>query len=228
MSRKKLDAVGLVLLSLGQLYRRLYFWIRVNLWMALTSLLVVTAPAAQAALYHTIRSGLLDPGDSRVDIRQTFFEGFKYFFAPALLLALANLGALAFIVVAILFWLSFPDPLLRWTSVIAFYGLVMWWVTQPFLFPVLVEIPGQPLKQVILRAIHIAFYQPFFALFFAFLLTLINMVGIILLGPVLLVIPALSALIGIQATWHVTGVENPAMFDVIEWNRKQEEKRKHE
>lgn len=228
MTRKKLDAVGLVILSIQQLYRRLFFWIRVNLWMMLASLLVVTAPAAQAALYHTIRSGLLDPGESRVNIRQAFLEGFKYFFAPALLLALANLAALGIILVALFFWLGFPDPLLRWMSVIAFYFLAMWWLTQPFLFPTLVEHPRSSLGQVIRQAVRLAFFQPFFAFFFAFLNTLVNLVGLVLLGPVLLVIPAFTALLSIQAAWNITGVENPALFDIVEWNRKQEEMRKSE
>ncbi len=205
------------MLCARQLFQRIYFWIRPNFWSALLSIPLVTAPAAQAALYYTICAGLRDPGESQVEVRKTFKAGFFRFFGRSLALSLLNLAVLAVILFAIYFWLGFQGSPLQWVTIIALYFLVMWWLTQPFLYPLLVECPQFSVVQVIRQAVLIALARPFHALFITMLNTLLTVVGLALLGPVLFLIPALVGLISIQATWHLTGIEIPDRVDRAEY-----------
>lgn len=217
MKRRKFDLVDLVLLCVRQLFQRIYFWIRPNFWSALLTIPLITAPAAQAALYYTICAGLRDPGESQVNLRSTFKTGFFLFFGRSLALSLLNLAALALILFSIYFWLGFQGSFLQWVTVIALYFLVMWWLVQPFLYPLLVDNPSLSLKKVIRQAVLIALARPFHALFIAALNTLLTVIGLALLGPVLFLIPALVGLISIQATWQLTGVEIPDRVDRAEY-----------
>jgi hypothetical protein len=217
VKRRNFDLVSLVFLCVRQLYQRIYFWVRPNFWTVLLSIPLIAAPAAQAALYYTLCAGLRDPGESLVDLRKTFKSGFFRFFGRSLALSLINLAALALILLSIYFWIGFQDSWLQWVTMIALYFLAMWWLTQPFLYPVLVENPDLSAIKTMRRAVLIALARPFHAMFITMLNTLLSIIGLALLGPVLFVIPALVGLISIQITWHLTGVEIPDLVDRSEY-----------
>ena len=127
-----------------------------------------------------------------------------------------------FIIAAFYFWIGIEPVILRYLTILVIYFAVMWWICQPFLYPILVENPELPLQEICKRVIRLAISQPFYAFTITFLVTILNIIGIILLGPVLLVIPTLTAIVSTQAYWAMTGKEIPDLIDPIVYANRQE------
>lgn len=181
------------------------------------SLTLIGAPAASAAFYHVVREGLLDPFEMRTDLRVAFRAGFCRHFRRALVLAVANLLVLGVILFGILFRLTFDGARLDWVAGIAAAFLVVWWLCQPFLFPLLVEYPEARLIEIARFAIRLVLGHFPYAFLVSFFGTVINLFGFLLLGPALLVTGPLVALAGIQSLWVVIGVQLPDLQDPVEY-----------
>jgi uncharacterized membrane protein YesL len=97
----------------------------------------------------------------------------------------------------------------------------MWWMCQPFLFPIMVENPSLSLPQLIRQAIILVSRQPLNAFLVSLTTTLITLLGLVLLGPILLLVPSLAALISIQAYWAMVGEEIPDFIDPVEYENRQ-------
>jgi uncharacterized membrane protein YesL len=189
------------LLSLRQLYRQLPVWIQINLLGLVFSLPIVTFPAAQAALYYAVREGLLDRLDGRNSPRAVFFRGLRrYFIRSTLTLAIDLIGG-AIILYSFFFWASSDIPVLNYVAAISIYFGIFWLVCQPFLFPVFVEYPELPPVAVLKQTMLLVVARPLYTLLTAMLVAILNCFGLVLLGPVLLVLSALVALVTIQALW---------------------------
>lgn len=225
MQKNRLDIFALVSLSLKQLFLRLAVWLKLNLWFVLLCIPILTIPAAKAALYHAVKEELRDPFETYIKPREEFRKAFFGLFGRSFLLYLINLFVLVLIVAAFIFWMGIEPRILKYVTIIVIYFFVMWWVYQPFLFPVLVENPELALKDVIKIVMRLAFSQPFYALFVAFITTLLSLLGLVLLGPVLLVIPTLNALISTQAYWSMTGTEIPDLIDPVVYANRQDKRR---
>ena len=208
------SAWDVVVLSFKLLFQRIQFWIRPNFLSVLISLPVVTAPGAKAALYHTVAAGLRDPAGSRIQIREEMKTGFARHVWRALGLGLIRLAALVFILAAIYFWVSQDRLAVRLVSVLAFYGLAMWWLASGYLYPVLVSRPEASLMTVIRESLRLAFRKPFESLLFSVVSTLLQILGLALLGPVMFIIPALRAILHLQGYWFLTGEVVPGFLPV--------------
>ncbi len=206
-----------LLLSLRQIYRRMAFWVRVNIWALVFSLPLLTWPAAQAGLYHAIREGLRDPFEVQVSARQAFLQGFARHGKMGTALAVINVLTLVIIVFAIFYWITRDQPGLKFITVVAISFWIFWWLCQSFLWPVLVEHPAASVWEVCRRTVRVVLAAPLFALVVALANTALSLVGLLLLGPMLLVVPALIALISIQGLWAMTGVEIPDLADPVEY-----------
>lgn len=207
-------AWDVVVLSFKLLFQRIQFWIRPNFLSVLISLPVVTGPGAKAALYHTAAAGLRDPAGSRVQIREAMKTGFARHVWRALGLALIRLAALIFILAAIYFWVSQDQLAVRLVSVLAFYGLVMWWLASGYLYPVLISRPEASLVTVVRESLRLAFRKPFESLLFSVVSSLLQILGLALLGPVMFIIPALRAILHLQGYWFLTGKVVPGFLPV--------------
>ena len=211
------DASVILIVSLKHVFQRMDYWIPPNLWSVMLSLGVVTWPAAKAALYKAVREGLMDPAEIRTNprliVRQTFFEQFGRSFV----LVFANLFILAFILVALVFWLARDELLLNMLAVLPMFCLAVWWLGQPYLFPIMVEYPVLPIFQVMKKTIWLVFSQPLYALVITGINTMLTLVGVIFLGPALLIIPTLVSVISFHAYWDMTGREIPALIDPEEY-----------
>jgi len=225
MEKNRLGIFGLVGLCFRQLFNRLAVWLRLNLWFILLIVPILTIPAAKAALYHTVKEELRDPFEIRIKSREEFRKVFFALFGRSFILSLINFIVLAFIVAAFYFWMGIEPRILKYISILVMYFAVMWWLCQPLIFPVLVENPELPLQQVFIRVIKLAITQPLYALNITFMVTLLNIIGIILLGPILLVIPTLNALISIQAYWAMTGAEIPDLIDPVAYANRRDKLR---
>jgi uncharacterized membrane protein YesL len=221
MRRYTLDPVGVFLLSLRQLYRRLPVWIQINFLGLLFSLPVVTFPAAQAGLYYAIREGLLERLDGRNTPRTVFFQGFRRYFIRSMVTLAIDLVVGAIIIYSFFFWASSETPFLNYVAAISLYFGIFWLVCQPFLFPVFVEYPELPPVAVLKQTMLLVVSRPLYTLLTAMLVAILNFFGLVLLGPVLLVLGALVALITIQALWLMQDQELP---DLREDNDKRAER----
>lgn len=217
MSAVRPTPEDILLLSVKQSYGRLAFWLRVNVWALVFSVPLVTWPAAQAGLYHAVREGLRDPFEAQVNPRQAFWQGFARHFKQGTALAVLNLLALIVIVLAILFWITRESLGLKFVAAIAISMWIFWWLCQAFLWPMLVEHPAASIWQVWRETIRLVLAKPVFALVVACAHTALTMMGLLLLGPSLLIVPSLIALISIQGLWAMTGVEIPDLADPVEY-----------
>lgn len=207
------DAVKIVFLSLKQGFKRIAYWIRPNLWAFLLSISVVLAPAATAGLCAAVIDGLRDPGESRAIPRISFRNGFFNFFGRSAVLSLVNLILLVFMAVSVLFWTRQDSRFLNLLSIPGFYCLIIWWMAQPFLFPALLENPTLSTLGVIKHTTRLVFVNPFFAIVIALANTALAVIGIMLLGPILLIVPAIMMLISVQGYWRLINQEIPDWFD---------------
>jgi hypothetical protein len=203
----------ILLLSFQQSFSHIVFWIRLCVWFLMFSLLVITIPPASAGLYYAVRAALLDPLEAMTNPRREFLRGVGLYFKRSYVLAILNLSFLSVIISAILFWFTRQDLLLRSITVIAISFFLIWWLCQPFLLPGLVEYPKLSAWHVYRQTVRLVLASPLYALAIALAHTIISVFLILLLGPSLLYIPALLALLSIQALWAMTGTVIPNLTD---------------
>lgn len=216
-------------LSCKQLIKRLPFWIRPNFWYVLLSLPIITNPAACVALNATVAAGLRDPGESRVNVRKTFKEAFFKHFGKSLALGFTNLVLFALIAFSIYFWVGQTERILNYISIIALYFFAMWFLCQPFLFPILISKEGYSIPHIYKDALVLVIRHPLVAFAVSLTNLFLSLVGLALLGPVLLVVPALLSLISIQTYWLLEGQPIPDWMEPEEYQcllAEQERKRK--
>lgn len=204
-----------LILAFKQSIRRIAFWIRVCAWWLMLSLLIVTIPPALAGMYHAVRAGLRDPFELTVNPGKEFLRGVGLHLKRSYVLAFANLALLVVIIIAILFWFTREDQVLRWVTAVAISFLLFWWLCQPFLFPQLVEHPQLSVWQVYRRTTRLVVASPLYALVIALSNSVVAVFGIVLFGPSLLYVPTLIALISIQAMWGMTCAEIPDLVDPV-------------
>ncbi|HCU56611.1 MAG TPA: hypothetical protein DF984_00010 [Anaerolineaceae bacterium] len=208
------SAWDVVVLSFKLLFQRIQFWIRPNILSALLSLPVLTGPGAKAALFHTVAAGLQDPAGSEVKVRQEMKQGFHAYFWKALLLSILRLVSFAIILASIYFWVTRPEIGVRFISILAFYGLVLWLFTSLYLYPILVSQPEAAVVDVVRKAIELAFRKPFESLLFAIVDSLLMIFGLALLGPMMLIVPALRSILSLQGYWFLIGEEIPGFLSI--------------
>jgi uncharacterized membrane protein YesL len=208
MRRNDAGLDRILALSVRQAFQRIAFWLRVNIWHVLTGVLILTLPVSAAALYHTVRAGLLDPFEVRVSIRTDFALGMRLHFRRSYELTGLNLAALGAIVLAVAFWFTRDAPL-QYVTAIALAFFAFWWLCQPFLFPMLVEHPDLAVVTIIKMTARLVIQSPAVAFAVAMAHSAIALVTVLLMGPSLLFAPTFAALIGIQAMWSMTGVSIP-------------------
>jgi len=192
-----------VVLAFKLLFPRIQFWIQANFWTVLFSLGLVTGPGAKAALHYTTAAGLRDPAGSEVNALKEMKIGFKRYFWKALSLSIVKWFIFAVIAVSIYFWVAQDTWALRAVSI-----------------PILVDNPKQSVFQVLKQAMLLAFNKPFPSLLFAVVSTLLMILGIALLGPVMLIIPVLRAILMLQGYWFLTSREIPGFMEIFEYANK--------
>lgn len=217
-TRNTLDSAwDIVLLSFKIMFKRIHFWIRPNIWYLLFSLPIITNPGAKAALIYSVSEGLRDPEFSTVVLRETMKDGFKKYFRPALALSLMKNAGLLVIAFSIYFWISQEDLIFRIISILAIYGLVVWWLASAYIYPVLIENPSLPALEIFKKSFLLSARNPFKALLFSIIDLLLSIFSLILFGPIMLIAPALRAILCVHSYWHLTGQVIPGFMDVFDY-----------
>ena len=204
-------------LSGKQLFKRLPFWIRTNFWFVLLSLAIITMPGAKAALYSTIKAGLRDPGESRVKIEKIFKQTFFKHFWRSLMVNLLNVAIFMVIILSIRFWILQDQLVLNLVSILGIYFFVMWFLCQPFIFPILVNHHEYSIFQIFKQAVLLVIKHPLPAFVFSLTTTFVNLIGIVLLGPIILIVPVFIGMLSMQAYWYLTGEIIPDWIDPVQY-----------
>ncbi len=205
------DPLGLLIFSGQQLFRDLPVWIQINLWGLLLSVPLLSIPAARAAIYFAVEQQITDRIDGAFTPRQAFFAGFRRHFLRSTLAATLNLLIGALIVFSLFFWVNSPVAVLNYLAAVSIYFLLFWLVCQPFVFPILLAVPEQSPIGVLRLTVRLVVSTPLYALLTALLVFGINLIGIVLLGPVLLVLGTFVALLTTQALWVMTDRPLPVL-----------------
>jgi uncharacterized membrane protein YesL len=221
----KLDPLAVLTLSFRQTLKRVLFWARLTVWRIVFSLPLVTWPAAKAAFYQGIVEGLRDPFDQDVNVRESFVRGFFDHFLRSTIAGVINLAVFAVFLFGILFWAAQEQFWLNLLAGLALPFLGFWWICQPYLYPVLVESPDLPVRQVLRKVVRHAASHPGYSFVTAFTLTWLFVLSLPLVGPLsLLTIPFL-ALIATQAYWISSGITVPDLIDPVLYAEQREAKK---
>ncbi|MEM6530138.1 MAG: YesL family protein [Chloroflexota bacterium] len=209
----ELDPIALLFYSMAGLYRDLPVWLRLNLLGLLFTLPIVTAGAASSGVYFAVRAWVLDQIDGAYTIQQAFFEGFRQHFWRGTAVGLLNLLCGAVILFATWFWFTSSIALLNYVAVVGIYALLWWLACQPYIYPVCVASKELAPLRVLQLAFQLVGKSPVYTLLLLLLLVGINIVAIVLLGPVLLILQVFIAILTTQALWIVTDEPLPRLRD---------------
>lgn len=201
---------NVVYLSFRLCFERLGFLMLLNLWTVLLCIPVVTAPAAVAALTVAVREGLLAEHKGAAAARGWFRAAFFRYLGPALALAVVNLVTGSLVLLACGFWFTQEPWYWKLPGVAAGFAAVLWWLCQPLLWPALVDLPEPSVAGAMQRSARMALAYPLDALYVTLINTILLALGVVLLGPILLVVPALLAVISVQTFWFLQGRPLPA------------------
>lgn len=183
------------MLSFRILYKYLHFWIRLNLRYCLYSLPILTIPTANAILFSNIHSTMIAEG-ILVPKRQDKLETrFKSLLVRATALSALLILAFVIVVISIFFWTTRTELLLQLVSILSIYGLVLLWMVVGYLSPTLIFNPGLSIQQDLKKTFLLILKKPFPTLMASVVSSLLFVLGAVLLGPILLVIPVARSLI---------------------------------
>ena len=214
INQKDATPFQVVGLTFNLLYQRLNIWIYINFLFILSSVGIMSAPAGKYALYHTIMATFKDPGNSRTNHFSEMKNSFKSHFWSALLLAFVKWSSLGLIVWSLLFWLNQESILFKLLSVISIYGLIEWGLITPYIMPILLEHPEISVFDAYKMSFILTSKNPVQALFFFIVNLFLLILGMILLGPVLLFLPTLRAMLFVHSYWYLSGEEIPGFIEI--------------
>lgn len=197
--------LDVVWLSLKLSFTRIQRWLPVNLLFLLYSLPILTGPTAKTAMFSTVAQLLRDPGDSRTEINESMKTAFKLHRARPFLVVLIKWVVFLLIVLSIWFWVNRESLVMRLVTILPIYALVLWASTISFIYPIMVQNPQMTALQVSRNAFLLAFTHPFSSLLIALVGIILTALGLIMLGPILLIIPVMRAILMTHAYWFLTG-----------------------
>jgi uncharacterized membrane protein YesL len=171
-------------------WRHIGMLVLANILWLLSSLLIVTWPAATAGLFFLVRRVVeeelaLDPREARLD---DFWQGFRQHGLRSSLLAIIDVAALTVIVVALVFYSRSPSEPLRWlVGPIGLTGLV-WLGAQLYAYPLLLQRPENRPWEIMREALLMAIGYPLPTLSLLATVLVLFIASVLLAGPVLFVI----------------------------------------
>lgn len=194
-SADQISLISVVFLALKVCYRHLGYLIMLNLCFLLLSIPLLTHPGAKIALYRIAYGFLFDPFHKANNPLPDILKGLRISFSRALLVEVLKWLSFLVIVFSVVFWSSRSEPLQRFATIIAIYGLVLWYLTSAFIYPILAYKQNASITKSIRMASRLVLSKPFECLFYSVISFLLLLVGIILMGPILFVVPVLIAIL---------------------------------
>ncbi len=219
-SQTEANGWDVVSLSFKLFFERMHFWIQLNFWSVVFSLGIITLPGAKAALYQTVAAGLRDPGGIEVVPFRDMRGGFKKLFGKSFFLTLLIWVVYLLSILSIYFWIIQDGWVLRFISIFPIYFVILWWISSGYFFPILIENPEKSVAWIVKKGLLLGFKKPFISLLFAVTSLILLVFGIVLMGPIMLFIPSLIALLMSHGYWYVTDQEIPGFQDIVEYSNK--------
>lgn len=190
-----------LLLSFRLFYRRLGILLAGNVLWILSSLPLVTMPAATGALFYLVHRVILEERDlePRYARISDFWDGFRIHWARSSKLFLLDVMAAAVLLVSLRFYGSSSYEPLRWLVGPIALLLLVWLGVQVYLFPLLIVHPEYSIWETSKGAFLAVLGKPLDTLFLLIWLVMITAVSILLAGPVLSVLFSFLALVQMVA-----------------------------
>lgn len=178
-------------------YRRLGIFLLANVVWILTSLPLLTLPAATGALFYLVQAVIaeerdLDPHEASL---ADFWAGFRLHWRRSSLLGLLDVAALFIVVVSFLFYWRSGVELLHYLIGPIFLIFLLLLAMQLYLFPLLLARPELEPHQVFVAAFWEVIARPLDSYLLLSWLLVITIVCIALGGPVLLLLFSLIAVV---------------------------------
>ncbi len=186
----------IIRLSLSLFYRRIGILLAGNVLWLLTSLPLVTLPAATGALFFLAHRVVRDERD--LDDSATisdFWAGFRRYWRRSTLLWLLDAAALMVLLVSLRFYLTSPQVLFNWLAGPVVLLLLIWLAMQVFLFPLLIIYEEKPLKEILRLASMLVLSYPLLCLGLVILMIVVFVAAVALAGPALLLLFSFVALL---------------------------------
>ena len=180
----------IITISARLFYRRLGIFLLANLLWILTSLPIVTIPAAAGGLFYLVSRVVaderdLDPNEATI---QDFWVGFKLYWGKFSLLGFLDFVAFGLLVfTAVFYWRSSVVPL-SWLAgpllilIFTFLGM------QLYLFPLRLAYPTETVWRIFQRAFLLVLARPMDSMLLISWLFILTVVCFALGGPVLLLL----------------------------------------
>jgi uncharacterized membrane protein YesL len=194
--RKAGVAWAVIRLSLSLFYRRIGLFLVGNVLWILTSLPLLTLPAATGALFYLAHRVVRDERD--LDDAATiddFWVGFRRYWRRSSILWLLDMGALLVLLISLLFYLGSSEPILNWFAGPIVLFLLIWLAMQLYLFSLLIVYEERSLREVLRLAFALVLSYPLQSFLLVFVMILVIIASLILAGPVLLLLFSFLALL---------------------------------
>lgn len=187
-------------ISARLLYRRLGIFLLANLLWIVTSIPLVTMPAAAGGLFYLINRVIaderdLDPQEATIS---DFWVGFRSYWQTFSILGLVDFGIFALLgYTTYFYWQSSVEPL-SWLAGPLVILLVTFLCMQLYLFPLRLAFPADHIGQIFRKAFFQVLAKPMDSLMLVIWLIMLTIVCFSLGGPVLLL---LFSAIGLVQTY---------------------------
>ena len=195
--------------SVHVFFKYMQYWFLFNISYIGYSLAILTIPAAKIALTKAIWIGLENADGIKNEDTRKMREYLKQNFSKSLYVFIVKMISFGIIGFSIWFWISRPETIFHFISILSIYGLVLAWMTNFYLYPVLVEDQDRSINEALKIAFKKAFTNPFESLLFSFLDFVLWILEVILFGPLMVVLPSLRKILAIVAYWYVSEKEIP-------------------
>ena len=184
-------------IALVQFYRRLGTFLAANLLWILTSLPLVTLPAATGALFHLVARVIaeerdLDPEPATI---ADFWEGFRLHWQRSSLLGAIDIVALVVTIGAFFFYLQNENELLIFLTGPIFLIFLVLLAMQIYLFPLLVARQQLSAVEIAREAFIEVLRNPIDSLVLVAWIFILTVICTALGGPVLIILFSLIAIL---------------------------------
>ena len=178
-------------------YHRLGIFLLANVLWILTSLPLLTLPAATGALFHLVQAVITEERD--LDPREAsladFWAGFRLHWRRSTLLGLLDLAALVIVVVSFFFYWRSEIELLHYLIGPIFLIFLLLLAMQLYLFPLLLARPELSPRSLFIAAFWEVVARPVDSYLLLAWLFIVAAICTALGGPVLLVLFSLIAVV---------------------------------
>jgi uncharacterized membrane protein YesL len=193
----RIMAWTIVTISARLFYRRLGIFLVANLLWILTSLPLITMPAAAGGLFYLMSRVIADERD--LDLNEAtisdFWVGFRSYWGQSSLLGFLDLAVFLLLSSTAYFYWQSPVELLNWLAGPLVILLLTFLGMQLYLFPLRLAYPTESVKGIFQRAFLLVLAKPMDSILLVTWLLILTVVCLALGGPVLFLLFSAMALV---------------------------------